>query len=149
MVDTADFAGALVDGEIGDDGERDGHGAVGINDEATQLFDAEAVLLAEAHDDVDQLVFFAELGGDAALDFVADEIGDGAEVEAVFGEAVAFVDDLNFRVAALEGGAHIGETGDSVGEERLGFAAEAFEGGEIVAAKLDFDGALEAEERVG
>ena len=102
LVDAADFARALVDGEIGDDGERDGHGTVGVNDEAAQLLDAETVLFTEAHDDIDHLVFFAELGGDAALDFVAHEFGDGAEVEAVFGQAVAFVDDLDFGVAALE-----------------------------------------------
>ena len=85
MVDAADFARALVDGEIGNDGEWDGHGPVGVNDEAAQLLDTEAVLFAEPHDDIDHLVFFAELGGDAALNFVAHEIGDGAQVEAVFG----------------------------------------------------------------
>ena len=147
MVDAADFARALVDGEIGNDGERDGHGTVGVNDEAAQLLDAETVLFTEAHDNIDHLVFFAELGGDAALDFVAHEIGDGAEVEAVFGQAVALVDDLDFGVTALERRAHIGEAGDGFGEERFGLAAEAFEGGEIVAANLDFDGTLKTEER--
>ena len=52
-------------------------------------------------------------------------------------EAIALVDDLNLRVAALERGAHIDEAGHGLGEERLGLAAQALERGEIVAADLD------------
>ena len=61
-------------------------------------------------------------------------------------EAIAFVDDLDFGVAALERRADIGETGDGFGEERFGLAAEAFERGEIVAEDFDLDRAFEAEE---
>src|SRR6185503_19889944 len=120
--------------------------SAGIDHEAAELLEAEAVLFAQAHVDVDELVFLTELGGGPILDLVADEIGDVTEAEAEFGETIAVVDHLDFGMAGLKARPNIHEARDHGGESTLRLAAKAFERGEIVAADLDFNRALEAEQ---
>ena len=115
MVEAADLGGAIYGPHFGDRFERDWHGVGGrADDHLLEVGDGLAFLVERADPDIDLAVAARQLGGDIALQLVAQQLADILHGGAQLGDAPAVEENLDFGLAAGRARADVGQPGNGV-----------------------------------
>ena len=107
LVNAPDLAGSLAQANVRHRGKWNGDTRSGIDDQAFEIVDGGLVLLPDADEDVYLALPVPELRGHAALHLVSDQHRHVAEVQAVIGQTLPVIHDLDLGMSPLNVGLHV------------------------------------------
>ena len=145
LADATDVGRPGRDLDVRHRGQRDRDLGAGIDDQLAKLAHGGAVVLAEAHHDVDAPLALAVLGGARALHLRTDQVGDLPEVETESNQRIPVVHDLDLGAALSGRGLDVGQRGDG-GQGEPHPLAEVANPFQLVRLDLDLDRRPEREQ---